>query len=88
MLFWPTFSGRVNEFDLTFGAQVDVSARFVSVFGNAPGKLGRGWSTRGSPPTSTTTSGRRRAHPVIGQDRGVHRGTRDRTEGRVRVDAR
>ncbi len=38
---------RVTELAATFGAQVDIRAHFVQVFGDARGKLVRGWADRG-----------------------------------------
>lgn len=38
---------RIDELQATFGDRVCVDAHFVSVFGDAHGKLERGWSERG-----------------------------------------
>lgn len=38
---------RMDELVATFGEQVSIRAHFVSVFGDARGKLARGWSERG-----------------------------------------
>lgn len=38
---------RVDELQETFGAQIELDCRFVSVFGDARGKLAKNWSERG-----------------------------------------
>lgn len=38
---------RIDELRRTFGGQIDLDCRFVSVFGDARGKLAKNWEARG-----------------------------------------